>query len=76
MARKRDGLVPIGEALADLSGPVAALRDRDPAPVVVDGELAEDEGDGLRPPAQGHPDARRELGRRERLDHVVLGAGL
>ena len=33
MARKRDGLVPIGEALADLSGPVAALRDASPQAV-------------------------------------------
>ena len=30
MERKQDGLVPIGEALADLSGPVAALRDASP----------------------------------------------
>ena len=27
MQSKQDGLVPIGEALADLGGPVAALRD-------------------------------------------------
>ena len=31
MQRQRDGLVPIGEALADLPGPVQALR-RDRAP--------------------------------------------
>ena len=30
MARKRDGLVPIGEILADLGGPVAAIRDASP----------------------------------------------
>ncbi len=30
MARKRDGLVPIGEALADLDGPVKAIRDASP----------------------------------------------
>ena len=30
MQRKRDGLVPIGEALADLPGPVQALRDAAP----------------------------------------------
>ena len=30
MARKRDGLVPIGEALADLGGPVKAIRDASP----------------------------------------------
>ena len=30
MARKRDGLVPIGEALADLSGPVKEIRDASP----------------------------------------------
>ena len=30
MERKRDGLVPIGEALADLSGPVKAIRDATP----------------------------------------------
>ena len=30
MARKRDGLVPIGEVLADLGGPVAAIRDASP----------------------------------------------
>ena len=33
-------------------------------------------GTGFARPAQGRPDARREFGRRERLDHVVLGAGL
>ena len=27
MARKRDGLVPIEEAISDLGGPVKALRD-------------------------------------------------
>ncbi len=27
MARKRDGLVPIEEAIADLPGPVQAIRD-------------------------------------------------
>ena len=30
MARKRDGLVPIGEVLADLPGPVKELRDASP----------------------------------------------
>ena len=30
MQRKRGSLVPIGEALADLPGPVAALRDASP----------------------------------------------
>ena len=30
MQRQRDGLVPIGEALADLSGPVQALREASP----------------------------------------------
>ena len=30
MARKRDGLVPIGEAISDLGGPVAAIRDATP----------------------------------------------
>ena len=30
MARKRDGLVPIGEALADLDGPVKAIREARP----------------------------------------------
>ena len=30
MARKRDGLVPIGDALADLGGPVKAIRDASP----------------------------------------------
>ena len=30
MARKRDGLVPIGEVLADLPGPVKALRKTPP----------------------------------------------
>ena len=30
MQRKRGELVPIGEALADLDGPVAALRDASP----------------------------------------------
>ena len=30
MARKRDGLVPIEEALADLGGPVKALRKTPP----------------------------------------------
>ena len=30
MARKRDGLIPIGEALADLPGPVQALREAPP----------------------------------------------
>ena len=29
-ARKRDGLVPIGEALADLPGPAQALRETPP----------------------------------------------
>ena len=31
MQRQRDGLVPIGDALADLGGPVKALRE-DPPP--------------------------------------------
>ena len=30
MQSKRDGLIPIGEALADLSGPVQALREASP----------------------------------------------
>ena len=30
MVRKRDGLVPIGEVVADLPGPVQALREADP----------------------------------------------
>ena len=30
MQRKREGLVPIGDALADLGGPVKALRDASP----------------------------------------------
>ena len=30
MQRQRDGLVPIGDAFSDLSGPVAALRDASP----------------------------------------------
>ena len=30
MARKRDGLVPIGEAISDLDGPVKELRDASP----------------------------------------------
>ena len=30
MVRKQDGLVPIGEALADLDGPVKAIRDATP----------------------------------------------
>ena len=30
MARKRDGLVPIEEAISDLDGPVAAIRDASP----------------------------------------------
>ena len=30
MQRQRDGLVPIGEALADLGGPVQALRETPP----------------------------------------------
>ena len=33
MQRKRDGLVPIGEALADLGGPVKAIRDATPQAV-------------------------------------------
>ena len=30
MERKRDGLIPVGEALADLLGPVQALRETPP----------------------------------------------
>ena len=30
MARKREGLVPIGEAISDLDGPVKKLRDATP----------------------------------------------
>ena len=30
MARKRDGLVPIEEAISDLGGPVAAIREASP----------------------------------------------
>ena len=30
MARKRDGLVPVGEVIADLPGPVQALRETPP----------------------------------------------
>ena len=30
MKRKRDGLVPIGEVVADLGGPVQAIRDASP----------------------------------------------
>ena len=33
MARKRDGLVPIGEAISDLDGPVKKLRDTTPQAV-------------------------------------------
>ena len=33
MQRKQDGLVPIGEALADLSGPVKAIRNATPQAV-------------------------------------------
>ena len=30
MARKRDGLVPIGEAISDLGGPVKEIREASP----------------------------------------------
>ena len=30
MQSKRDGLIPIGEALADLPGPIQALRETPP----------------------------------------------
>ena len=30
MARKRDGLVPIGEAISHLDGPVKEIRDASP----------------------------------------------
>ena len=30
MQSKRDGLIPVGEALADLGGPVEAIRDASP----------------------------------------------
>ena len=30
MQSKQDGLVPIGEALADLGGPIQAIRDASP----------------------------------------------
>ena len=33
MARKRDSLVPIEEAISDLGGPVAAIRDASPQEV-------------------------------------------
>ena len=33
MARKRDGLIPIGEAISDLDGPVKAIRDASPQAV-------------------------------------------
>ena len=33
MQRQRDGLVPIGEALADLPGPVQAIREVTPQAV-------------------------------------------
>ena len=33
MQRQRDGLVPIGEALADLPGPVQAIREATPQAV-------------------------------------------
>ena len=33
MARKRDGLVPVGEVIADLPGPVQAIRDASPQAV-------------------------------------------
>ena len=33
MARKRDGLVPVGEVIADLPGPVQAIRDATPQAV-------------------------------------------
>ena len=32
MARQRGELVPIGDALADLPGPVQAIRDTSPGP--------------------------------------------
>ena len=33
IARKRDGLVPVGEVIADLPGPVQAIRDASPQAV-------------------------------------------
>ena len=30
MARKRDGLVPVGEVIADLDGPVKEIREASP----------------------------------------------
>ena len=48
----------------------------DLAPVVVDGEVPEHERGRRRAPAQDRPDPRRELGRGEGLDDVVVGAGL
>ena len=33
MARKRDGLVPVEEAISDLDGPVKKLRDATPQAV-------------------------------------------
>ena len=32
MQRQRDGLVPIGDALSDLGGPVQAIREAGPPP--------------------------------------------
>ena len=43
----------------------------DQPPVVVDGQLAQHERLGIGAPAQGRPDPRRQLGRREGLDDVV-----
>ena len=36
MARKRDGLAPVEEAISDLDGPVKELRDASPQAALLD----------------------------------------
>ena len=49
---------------------------RDPAPVVVDGEIAQHDRDRVGPAPQRRTDPRHQFGRREGLDDVVVGAGI
>ena len=69
MERKQDGLVPIGEALADLDGPVQAIR-KTPPPARRSFTVA-NQVHQLVPASEADPDLSRSLHAGEEREYPI-----